>query len=288
MKFDVILINPPYNRSLHLKFLEKVIEIGDKVVSIQPIRWLEDPLSNYKKSSNYKKFEDSISKHINDIEIINVEQVKKYFNIQLDKLAIYFCNENGGYDYKSLSENNIIKNVLNFLKNNHVNLEYNKKDGFRIRIPGFICGIGAGSGDRAPSLDSIQIKNIVFKDGKYNGKWWHEYYVKNQHSKKNEEIPISIKFDTEKEGYNFIKSINTDFMLYVNRLLFNRSLDDKRMIWMGNVKHPRTGTKGYKDEWTNEDFYKFFKIDKDDQKTIKDFIKSFENRRQQWFEDHKK
>ena len=37
MKFDVVLMNPPYDRNLHLKFLEKTIEISGKL------------LKNYKK-----------------------------------------------------------------------------------------------------------------------------------------------------------------------------------------------------------------------------------------------
>ena len=49
MKFDIILSNPPYSGSLHLKFLEKTIKIADNVVSIQPTRWLQDTLATYKK-----------------------------------------------------------------------------------------------------------------------------------------------------------------------------------------------------------------------------------------------
>ena len=62
-------MNPPYSRTLHLQFLEKVIDIADNVVSIQPVGWLTNPLAKYNKSSNYKKYENSISKHIYDIEI---------------------------------------------------------------------------------------------------------------------------------------------------------------------------------------------------------------------------
>ena len=36
-KFDICLMNPPYDRGLHLKFLEKVIDICDDVVTVQPI-----------------------------------------------------------------------------------------------------------------------------------------------------------------------------------------------------------------------------------------------------------
>ena len=55
MKFDICLMNPPYSRSLHLKFLEKTIKIADKVVSIQPTRWLQDTLATYKKITDLKK-----------------------------------------------------------------------------------------------------------------------------------------------------------------------------------------------------------------------------------------
>ena len=70
-KFDVAIMNPPYDGNLHLKILEKVISVADKVVNISPIRWLQDPLAKYKKNSDYNKFENSISKKIDDIEIVN-------------------------------------------------------------------------------------------------------------------------------------------------------------------------------------------------------------------------
>ena len=54
-RFSVILMNPPYSGSLHLKFLEKTIKIADKVVSIQPTRWLQDTLATYKKITDLKK-----------------------------------------------------------------------------------------------------------------------------------------------------------------------------------------------------------------------------------------
>ena len=36
MKFDLIIMNPPYDGNLHLKILEKVIPVADKVVNISP------------------------------------------------------------------------------------------------------------------------------------------------------------------------------------------------------------------------------------------------------------
>ena len=43
-------MNPPYSRNLHLKILEAVIPVADKVVNISPVRWLQDPFAKYKKT----------------------------------------------------------------------------------------------------------------------------------------------------------------------------------------------------------------------------------------------
>ena len=35
-KFDVAIMNPPYDKNLHLKILEAVIPVADKVVTVLP------------------------------------------------------------------------------------------------------------------------------------------------------------------------------------------------------------------------------------------------------------
>ena len=80
-KFDVVLMNPPYDRKLHLKFLEKTIEISENVVSIQPVRWITDPNAKFNKSSALKKYENTIAKHIKDLEIINDKIAEHLFGV---------------------------------------------------------------------------------------------------------------------------------------------------------------------------------------------------------------
>ena len=132
-KFDVAIMNPPYDGNLHLKILEKVITVADKVVNISPIRWLQDPLAKYKKNSDYNKFENSISKKIDDITFISTSESNKLFNILLlQPLAIYTIS-NGGYNYdfctpllkkifdKILLENNFSKLKISNYNDNLVN-----------------------------------------------------------------------------------------------------------------------------------------------------------------------
>ena len=64
--FHICLMNPPYLRNLHVKFLENVIEVTDKVVTVQPVRWIEETVGPKKKTSAFNKYEDSIAKRIKE------------------------------------------------------------------------------------------------------------------------------------------------------------------------------------------------------------------------------
>ena len=39
-KFDIVLMNPPYDGGMHEKFLIKCIDISNKVISVQPVNFL--------------------------------------------------------------------------------------------------------------------------------------------------------------------------------------------------------------------------------------------------------
>ena len=78
-KFDVVLMNPPYDKNLHLKFLEKTIEIADNVVNISPHDWLTNKFAKTEKSKFRHDFREKYSKYIEDLEIISPEDFNKYF-----------------------------------------------------------------------------------------------------------------------------------------------------------------------------------------------------------------
>ena len=52
MTYDFILMNPPYDKNLHLKIVEQSIPMltdDGILVNLSPVRWLQDPLAKYKK-----------------------------------------------------------------------------------------------------------------------------------------------------------------------------------------------------------------------------------------------
>lgn len=75
MKFGICLINPPYDRGLHIKFLEKVAKISNNIISIQPINFLQ------KAYSFNKKIDENI--YCDDIEVISLDKASKLFNAHI-------------------------------------------------------------------------------------------------------------------------------------------------------------------------------------------------------------
>src|SRR5574344_1781076 len=99
MHFDKIIMNPPYSGNLHLKILSKIISEypNAEVVNLSPIRWLQDPLAEYKKNSDWKKFED-IRKRIESLdEIKSIEATNSFGTAFTMDLGIYHITKKGGW-----------------------------------------------------------------------------------------------------------------------------------------------------------------------------------------------
>ena len=131
MKFSVAISNPPYSNSLHLQIMKEVVKHCDKVVNISPVRWLEDPLAKYKRNSDYNKFEDSVSKKLEDLEVLDNEMSNELFGIEHSDLGIYILGD-GGYDYSKLSQlDSICQKILNKCENNNTIMDISTEEGYR-------------------------------------------------------------------------------------------------------------------------------------------------------------
>ena len=259
-----VIQNPPYNGSLHLKILDNVIKtfLEAKIVNLSPIRWLEDPLAEYKKSTDFKRFEN-IRKHIENVEIIMAREANSVFNARISSdLGIYVVTKDGGWDSKSLW-NTIAMKILNKTKSYKKEFDFNKKDGWRVRIAAVTAGPSCGSDQNRKKIISNQ-KLITFFNGMKDGKPWYDFYNKNQYSKTTPEITCSVKFNTETEAENFIK-INTSKIgkYFYDKTIIDVNVNNNNFIWIND----------FTKKWTDEMLYEYFNLTEDEIKTIESEMK---------------
>ena len=272
MKFDIVLMNPPYYRSTHLKFLEKVIKISNNVISIQPIRWLEDKVGKYKKNSAYNKYKESIAKYIKDLEIITAEEAEKKFNAAFTfNVGIYLCDKNGGYDIDKLTSNDIVNKVFEKMDDNiNDHIEFSEpKNSIVVSL------ITGGNNGRNKVIDlyfqnSDYDRYIYDADGKRldNGLTFKQNREKTAWGNvKVRGEQTNIKFNNLDECINFFNYTRT----YLFRYIFNQITSDvqvqaKFLPFMKDYSRP----------WTNKRLYNYFNITNKEQKHIEEYIDKIE------------
>ena len=202
-------MNPPYDKNLHLKILSEAIKHSGDVVNLSPIRWLQDPLAEYKKNSDWKKFED-IRKHIESIDVVLSKTAQNMFGADIPgDLGIYHITPKGGFDCSSL-QNKLLQKIYKKTLEQCKEWDLNKYDGVRVKFSKVFGKGGHGGG----SDYAIWQKLLAFENGKKDGKWWYEHYNRNQFSKETPEIPYSVKFNTKEEAENFIQATSSKLGRY--------------------------------------------------------------------------
>ena len=272
MKFDCIIQNPPYGRGLHLKILAEAIkhlkDDESKCVNLSPVRWLQDPLAKYKKNSDYHKFEDSVSKHIESLDVIDAAESNRLFGIQHGNLAVYTtCSDKTAFNYEQQSTlSGISKKVLNFIGNS---------DGNSISAHVII---------QSPTVTKPDYYVYVLDlyGGTITGSLFikpYGYVRKESSTSDGKQADVFVKFLTENSAINFANSARTNFFKYL--MCEHRAgahyYCGKYFPWMGDAINPRTGKKGYESEWTDDDFVRYFNITPEEYKLMNKTISKYEN-----------
>ena len=246
MKFDHIIMNPPYCRNLHLKILNEAINHSDDIVNLSPIRWLQDPLAEYKRNSDFKKFEN-VRKHIESIDVITAKDASSLFGaLMWTDLGVYHLNKDGSFDTHSLLKhlwfvNKVILKVKDSIKN------HSTREG--------ICDF---------SKPYIKISGL---HGHQGNKDFYEFtspQLDVAKSKKTSCGHCTVNFETEEESINFFNSLQTKFYKFIN-ICIKRDMNIHWQYapWLGDYTHP----------WTDNDLYKYFELTDDEIKIIEDEIK---------------
>jgi len=247
MKFDYCIQNPPYDRNLHLKVLEQTLKVADKVINISPIRWLQDPFAPYSSKSDYCKFEDSISKKIESLDVIPAKDAIKLFDAAFTmNLGIYVCSDKGGYAYQH-NDSLVTKIVKRTMTNNWTQYAYTKQ--CRIPQKEYILKIGSFGG-------SAQTDLALLTNTSYESQLTTKEPNTNAHNACNYTM---ISFNTEAERRNFYNCYNHPFMKWHTRLWkVDVGIRTSNVPYFDDYTHP----------WTFKDFFNWFDLTKAEQSRV--------------------
>lgn len=280
MKFDCIIMNPPYQKNLHLKILAEAIKHlkdDDSVcVNLSPVRWLQDPFALYK-CSELKKFESTICKKIDSLNVINNELVGKLFNIAIySDLGIYTCKSNNTtFNYKNCWKDTKNNTEINVIEKCCLSFKTKTLENKRcLESPAGVCVPIADIAGGRGTLPIFKNYPLIIDNMINNENWidvWNRDPKHKAFQKQKDSNIYHIKFNTICEAENFYKSYKTIFLQYVcNITVQQQHIQLKFLPWLGDAINPRTGLKGYEGEWTDEDLYKFFNITEDERKIIEE------------------
>ena len=253
MKFDVVVMNPPYDGSLHLKILEKVIPVTDKVVNISPDLWMKR-----RGSSEVKKFGNSVGKHIISAEYISPEEAHRIFKNteSFMSLSILVCDSNEhDFDYKNYWKRFYTESELSILNKitikGHMLSDVKFFDDLNTKYCVLNSSIAGGRGN----LPIYKYNGIVAecKDA-ITGEDWLEAWNSNPKHKQWQKSKYEykhIRFDTLEEAINYYNSYSTKFMKWVcQKTVQQQHIKLNYIPYMGDYSKP----------WTNKRFCEFFGI----------------------------
>ena len=247
-----IIMNPPYCRNLHLKILSKIISEypNADVVNLSPIRWLQDPLAEYKKNSDWKRFEDIRKKIENVEEVYAIEAQRLFGTAQYENLGIYTLGKCG----VNISPKPFISQAL-FDKVNLPTYQGKYKSLYDIR-----------SNDGEPDFSKPFVKLSSFY-GSVGANDWYDIISPKKDlalSKSSKNAGWTINFETQEEAENFFDYCQTKFVKACNgNVKTNIRWPGYAIPFMPTYTHP----------WTDKDLYEYFGLNEDEIKEIECSIK---------------
>jgi hypothetical protein len=245
MKFDKVMMNPPYDGNLHLKILEQVTKScpDAEIVCIQPAKWIQDPFINDSKDKKFAYMIDKISKY----EIIPNKEMNKYFKLSIGDGVITFFEKNNTCNYKNdfteiAKKITSISNYATVLKNHSI------KTDFFIPLAKFRWTCGDEKCGMPYSL-------ILNSSGKYAKSGWtshlHDTYE-------------LFYFNTQSEVDNLkLLFKNTILPKIIGKIFYGKRMPMRHIPLPGD----------YTSLWTNERLYKYFNLTDDEIKYIEDMCK---------------
>lgn len=270
-KFDVVLMNPPYDRNLHLKFLEKTISIAENVISVQPCEFISRTHTKSTYTNLKNKYKNTIGLHLSELELID----QNCFDAKISTdLGIYVLNDYGGFDYDNFNKTydsgrlNAEK-IFNTGENIKCNLQKfnNQKYFVPIRTD---CHL-----KRWFTLQLINYLDIIV-DGKVYSGVYKGLTISEARKMNPREIPrnserttYGVSFNTLEEAVNFRDSLKLEAYLFIIALMKTSRRNPLNKL-------PMLGD--YTNKLTNASVFHMFNIKNEIQKDIIEDMKIFKEK----------
>ena len=238
--FDKIIMNPPYDRSLHLKILRQVMNKANEVVNLSPIRWLVDPLAEMKGNrADYSRFAD-IRNRISSLEVVSASQMRELFGSEeKEECGIYYLTPEGGLN---IIPKPFISQGL-FDKVNKPTYEGRYRS---------INTVRTAEGKPNYTRPFVRVPNFYGNDA--NAKSWSFVISPNKETamtpnKKSSKVDATVNFNTQEEAENFFNYLQTKFVKACNtNVKTNISNPGYAIPYMEDYTH----------SWTDEMLYEYF------------------------------
>ena len=293
-KFDIIMGNPPFNNEnkspIYNKFIEKSLELTNKLLFIIPSRWFAGGkgLEKFRIMmlnrtdivfiKNYEKSDTIFGKDVDIEGGINYFFIDKSYNglcnfnnfmIKLNKYDILITNKD---NYNIIDKITKFENIIKLYRGRYYNIETNDKRLSDIKInSNYIkCYVSQQKGN----IKYIDKKNIDKNINKWklimaraNGK--HKTFGNIFIGKPNEIHTgsfISFEVNNENEAKSLLSYLQCkfpNFMLSLRKI--SQDISEQTLKWIPLPPLDR--------HWTNETIFKYFKLTKDEIKLIEDNIK---------------
>jgi SAM-dependent methyltransferase len=284
LKFDIVVANPPYG-NLHLPILKKCVEHltpDGTYISVQPVRWLQDPLWKEKKINDAKRMQSVLEGKLDSIEIIVARDASKLFSATFGfDLGIFVVKNGGGalpYDtFSQIPKGINISPFKHFLVD--TGFRFDSYDGKMQHFVPVITIAAATSGgfDGSKQGTVMHQENYgYFTDGvshkcKYgNGLSLEQAHKANKRRTMGKTIGAVVKsFSTPEEAknfYNFIKLDAFRFFIYITTLDVN--------IQCKFLPFPN-GADAFTTPWDNQRFYEHFNVAETERQLIEETMKQF-------------
>ena len=251
-----IIMNPPYSGNLHLKILSHLISLypDAEIVNLSPIRWLQDPLAEYKKNSDWFRFED-IRGYIKELDVISAKEAQELFSsAQYENLGVYHVTKNGGLD---ILPKPFISQAL-FDKVNLPTYQGKYKSFYSERVS-----------EGYKNFDKPFVKLSAFH-GNVGSKDWFDIVTPQKElamskvQNRGGDCTFTFNFDTQEEAENFFAYCQTKFVKACNgNVKTNIRWPGYAIPVMPTYTHP----------WTDQQLYDYFNLTDDEIAIIEKEVK---------------